>query len=212
MSRKILIVLGIGLLVLFVGSFLFKDKNDTKVQEKGKSTQTQAGVLLTAIEAYNQLVAEARKWQPDAMAYKLVGGSNRPNVNPDLTKDGKSSNWRFWFLSQSKKEIRVYSFRNGKPYYYPEASGGSKIAYKASDWTNDWQIDSNKAFEIAKREGIVEPLLVHMYLKDASFVFVPNEVIKASPPCKVWWEIWGKDQTGINKTIYINATSGKVLK
>lgn len=212
MNKKYLITFVIILLVLLVGTYFFiqSRKTKTKTQNNQSSSQTNEAVLLTAKEAYNQLVSEARKWQTDAVAYKLEAGNNRRDAKVDFTDDGKSSSWKFWFLSPSQKEIRVYYFSNNEPHYYPEAKGGS-MTYQAPDWTFDWQIDSNKAFEIAQKEGIDKPLLVHMYSKDASFVTIPREVEKASIPCKVWWDIWGKDQTGTTHTIYIDASSGNVL-
>lgn len=55
-------------------------------------------------------------------------------------------------------------------------------------------------------------MLMHLYSNDSNLVTIPKEVRKASAPCNVWWNIWGKDQSGTTKTIYIDASSGNILK
>lgn len=200
------------LLILVVGYFLISGKKTKTTQQNTQNTPTsERTISWTAKEAYDQLYAEAKKWQEDARAYKMEGGDNRKNNNSYITADGKVSNWRIWFASPSQKEIRVYSFRNGAPYYYPEAGGG-RFSYEVNGFANKWQIDSNKAVEIAEREGIIEVMLMHLYSKESLFVTVPREIKKASTPCEVWWDIWGKDQSGVTKTIYLDASSGEVLK
>lgn len=212
MNKKVLIMFVANLSLLVIFSFLIQCKKDeTKTQINKSSSQSKEGVLLTAKEVYNQLLTEAKKWQNDAKAYKIVGGDSPQSNNTAITDNGKSSNWRFWFTSASKKEIRVYTFRKGEPYFYPEGAGG-KLSYEASDWTNIWKIDSDKALEIAKKEGLDKVIFMRMYLKDVSFVTIPREVRKASTSCSVWWDIFGKDKNGNNKIIYIDASSGKVLK
>ncbi len=207
MKKNWLVILSI-LSLLALSSFLVQCK---KTETSQSSSQSKEGDLLTAKEAYNRLLPEAKKWQTDAKAFKISGGDSRKGSNTDLTDDGKSSSWRFWFTSPSKKEIRVYSFRKGNPYFYPEGAGG-KFSYDASDWTNSWQIDSNKAIEIAKKEGIDKVLSMHMYLRDVSFVFTPKEVDKASPRCSIWWDVFGKDKDVNGKRVYIDASSGRVLR
>ncbi|MEF3244563.1 MAG: hypothetical protein K6343_01055 [Caldisericaceae bacterium] len=206
----LLIILVVTLLVLcgcHSPSSTSQNKTETLQTEQG--TQT---TLLTAQEAYKQLAAEAYKWSADAKAYKLVGGDSHKDAVVDFTDDGKSLSWRFWFSSGEKREIRVYSFRNGKPYFYPEASGGDpkKVNYEVSGFKDYWLIDSGKAFEIARTKGIVKPLLAHLYAK-GNFVTVPREVRNAATPCNVWWEIWGKDESQVTREIYIDASSGAIL-
>lgn len=111
-------------------------------------------------------------------------------------------------LLREKKEIWVYSFRNGQPSRYPEGGGGS-LPYDVADWSNDWRIDSDRAAYIAAEAGIKEATSMKMYLQGASFVTTPREVPSS---CKVWWDIYGRDQAGNGRRVYLDASTGVVLK
>ncbi|MGQ9712338.1 MAG: hypothetical protein ACUVRC_06735 [Desulfotomaculales bacterium] len=179
-------------------------QEQAKPVEQG-APQPATAAALTAKEACTQLAASARQWADDARPYKLEGKADRDGA---AITDGKCSTWRVWFSSPAKKEIWVYSFRDGQPYRYPEGSGGN-LPYDVADWSNDWRIDSDKAAQIATEAGIKEVTLMHMYLQGASFVTTPREVPSS---CKVWWDIYGRDQAGNGKRVYLDASTGTVLK
>ncbi|ADI02891.1 hypothetical protein [Syntrophothermus lipocalidus] len=174
-----------------------------KQAEQGAPQPATTGTL-TAKEACSQLAASARQWASDARPYKLEGKADQDGAT---ITDGKCSNWRVWFSSPSKKEIWVFSFRNGQPYRYPEGGGGN-LPYEVPDWNNDWRIDSDKAAQVAAEAGIKEVTSMKMYEK-ASFVTTPREV---PPSCKVWWDIYGRDQAGNGKRVYLDASTGAVLE
>jgi len=202
MKKNFIITLAfLIMLFIFVGGCVGGKKAPTSQQttEQTKEEKT-SEVNLTAKEAYKKLVIEAHNWQSDAQAYKLSDGSERGNIK--ITEDGKSTNWMFWFASPSKKEMWVFTFRNGEPYHYPEGGKGS-LSYDTPDWSNDWQIDSDKAVQIAKEAGSGKITGAKMYLRGSSFVTVARQVPEST---KVWWEIYGE-----NKKIYIDATTGTVL-
>lgn len=178
-------------------------QEQAKPAEKGVP-QPATAAALTAKEACTQLAANARQWADDARPYKLVGEADRDGA---AIMKGKSSSWRIWFSSPAKKEIWVYSFRDGQPSRYPEAGGGS-LPYDVADWSNDWRIDSDRAAEIATEAGIKEITSMRLYEK-ALFVTTPREV---PPSCKVWWDIYGRDQAGNGKRVYLDASTGMVLK
>lgn len=175
-----------------------------KPAEQG-APQPATAAFLTAKEACTQLAASARQWADDARPYKLEGKADQDGAT---ITDGKCSTWRVWFSSPAKKEIRVYSFRDGQPYGYPEGGGGN-LPYDVADWSNDWRIDSDKAAQIAAEAGIKEVTSMKMYLQGASFVTTPREVPSS---CKVWWDIYGRDQAGNGKRVYLDASTGTVLK
>lgn len=160
---------------------------------------------LTAREACTQLAAAARQWADDARPYKLEGkaAQDGPAIN-----DGKCSTWRVWFSSAAKKEIRVYYFREGQPSGYPEGGGGN-LSYEVADWSQDWQVDSDRAAEIALEAGIKEVTSMKMYLQSASFVTTPRQVPSS---CKVYWDVFGRDQAGNGKRVYLDASTGAVLQ
>jgi hypothetical protein len=172
--------------------------------EQGAPQAARAAVL-TAREACTQLAAAARQWAEDARPYKLEGKAAEDGA---AIEDGKCSTWRVWFSSAAKKEIWVYSFRNGQPSRYPEAGGGN-LSYEVADWSQDWQIDSDRAAEIAAEAGIKEISSMKMYQKAPLFVTTPREVPSS---CKAWWDIYGRDQAGNGKRVYLDASTGAVLK
>ncbi|MGB9613656.1 MAG: hypothetical protein ACPL4K_05755 [Candidatus Margulisiibacteriota bacterium] len=207
-NLKIALVISILVLVCLGGILIFRrfsssQQPASKSSKEGNTVEKVDTISLTAKEAYEKLVVEAHKWQSDAQAYKLSDQSRTGDVK--ITQDGKSNTWSFWFASPSKKEIRVFTFRNKVPYSYPEGGGG-RLSYDTPNWDNDWKIDSDKALEIAKTAGSGEITAARMYLYGSSFVTVPRQVRKSSQSITVWWEIYGKD-----KKVYIDASTGSVL-
>jgi len=173
---------------------------------EGESSQSAAEEDLTAKEVVERLTSSAHQWANDAKPYKLEAGKG--GANSPALKEIKSSDWSVWFSSATKKEVHVYSLKNGQPYGYPEAGGG-KFSYEVSDWESAWKIDSDEAVKIATEAGLKEITLVKLYTRGSSFVFIPREIPES---CQVWWDIGGRDKTGLSQGVYIDGTTGKVLK
>lgn len=160
---------------------------------------------LTAKEACTRLAESARQWAGDARPYKLEGKAEGEGA---AMADGRCPAWRVWFSSPTKKEIWVYSFKDGQPTRYPEGGGGN-LSYEVADWSGDWQVDSDRAAQIAGEEGIKEVTSMKMYLRGAPFVTTPSQVPSS---CNVYWDVYGRDAAGNGKRVYVDGTTGAVLK
>jgi hypothetical protein len=202
---RLAFVLGVISLAILTACSTEKPKESTP--EKPAVTEVKEPVPYTGQEAFNRMMGLALKWSPDAQPARLESV-----LTPETTgKDGKSTIWRGYFASPSRRSTKTIvcsgSRRPDAPPFGVSAEG-TEGAYNA-DAANLMflpllvKTDTDKAFEIAQQHGGDA-----IFKKDAQqpVLFVLLKDRKQNMP--VWYVIYGtseKDRKGIG---VINATTG----
>jgi hypothetical protein len=169
--------------------------------------QTTEPVLYTGQEAFNRMMGLALKWSPDAQPARLESVITTETTG----KDGKSTIWRGYFASPSRRATKTIvcsgSRRPDAPAFGVSAEG-SEGPYNAEAANLAFlpllvKTDTDKAFAITLQRG-GEAILKKDPQQPILYVLLKDR--KLNVP--VWYVIYGtseKDRKGIS---VINATTG----
>jgi hypothetical protein len=196
----------IGLAILTVGC----SSNETKTApEKEAVTKPQKvePTLYTGQEAFNRMLGLALKWAPDAQPARVESVLTTETTG----QDGKSSIWRGYFASPSRRATKTIvcsgSRQPGSPPFgvSPEGAEGAYNAQSASLVFSQYLLkaDTDKAFAAAQQHG-GDAIVKKDAQQPITYVLLKDR--KLNVP--VWYVIYGaseKDRKGIG---VINATTG----
>jgi len=180
--------------------------NVTTVQ----ASEPAATESVTAKTAYVAMYKSAYKWSPDVVLLRL-----NPTDKPGFTFDaGKSGLWEATFASASKHEYLTFTYAvaahspdiykgvtvgNGAPWSGPTRD---VMPIPAADFT----VDSDAAYTAAATDAAA-------WLKKNSDKKVTTFQLGNgySFPSPVWYVVWGDKKSG-GYAVFVNATTGKVMK
>lgn len=139
----------------------------------------------TAKTSFAQAVKTARSWKNDAEPVQISG--------PSVNENGVAEEWIYSFYSSQAKSWYNVSIRGDKV-------EGTEVGFGRKDLLSEPFIDSNKAMEIAKANGL-KGALPSMALSVYQFGGKPAG----------YWLVTGGYETG-DVSIFLEAKSGKFYR
>jgi hypothetical protein len=200
-------VISIAILTAGCSSTENKPKESAPETPAAAQPQTTEPVLYTGQEAFNRMMGLALKWSPDAQPARLESVITTETTG----KDGKSTIWRGYFASPSRRSTKTIvcsgSHRPDAPAFGVSAEG-SEGPYNAEAANLAFlpllvKTDTDKAFAITLQHG-GDAILKKDPQQPILYVLLKDR--KLNVP--VWYVIYGtseKDRKGIS---VINATTG----
>ena len=200
----------IGVAILTVGCS--SDETKTAPEKEAAVTKPQKAqpTLYTGQEAFNRMLGLALKWSADAQPARVESVLTTETTG----QDGKSSIWRGYFASPSRRATKTIvcsgSRQPGSPPFgvSPE---GAELAYNAQSASLVFsqyllKADTDKAFAVAQQHG-GDAIVKKDAQQAVTYVLLKDR--KLNVP--VWYVIYGaseKDRKGIG---VINATTGDFI-
>jgi hypothetical protein len=187
---------------------LLSSCSDTSTETKKEPEKPPAPV--TAQSAFVFTYPAARAWAGDSLPIR-IRSINLADVPSD---NGKAGAWEISYVSASREEARIYTWSaieasetlhkgifGGKPQTW-NASNGQQKPFMASDF----HIDAPKALEAATTAA--KPYLDKPGTKPAV-----NFLLEFTPrfPDPVWRVMWGETAGSAEFTVFVDATTGKVV-
>jgi hypothetical protein len=199
----------ISLAILATGCSSTENKPNESTQQAPAAAppRTTEPVLYTGQEALNRMMGLALKWSPDAQPARLESVLTAETTG----KDGKSTIWRGYFASPSRRSTKTIvcsgSRRPDAPPFGVSAEG-SEGPYNAEAANLAFlpllvKTDTDKAFALTLQHG-GDAILKKDAQQPVTYVLLKDR--KQNVP--VWYVIYGtseKDRKGIG---VINATTG----
>jgi len=197
----------IGAAILTVGCSSNETKTAPETQAAATKPQKAEPTLYTGQEAFNRMLGLALKWAPDAEPARVESVLTTETTG----QDGKSSIWRGYFASPSRRATKTIvcsgSRQPGSPPFgvSPEGAEGAYNAQSASLVFSQYLLkaDTDKAFAAAQQHG-GDAIVKKDAQQPITYVLLKDR--KLNVP--VWYVIYGaseKDRKGIG---VINATTG----
>ena len=190
-------------LILFLSSCSEPSTETKKEPEKPPAP-------VTAQSAFLYTYWAARAWAGDSLPVR-IRSINLADVPSD---NGKAGAWEVSYVSASSHEAKIYTWSAieasetlhkgifaGKPQQWSESNGQQK-PFMASDF----HIDSPKALETATEAA-------KDYLQKPGAKPAINFLLEFTPrfPDPVWRVMWGESAGSAEFTVFVDATTGKLV-
>ena len=166
--------------------------------------------LVTAKTAFNPMYTSAIKWAPDVVLLSI----NPKEVTGFTNLAGKAAMWEAAFASPSLHKYRVddYAIVTVLPSIHKGGTAGLPMPWSGA--TRDvmpveissFNVDSDTAYKTAAAEAA--DWMTKNPSKKLTTIALGNTYKFQMP---VWYVLWGDPKTG-GYVVYVDATSGKVLK
>jgi len=150
---------------------------------------------LTGQEAYNLALAEAQKWQPDAVLSEI--GTLSP-----LNTDGKSTGWSLKFWSPSRKGLNSIMFMDGAFTTMP----ADLPVPQAVTVGNNVILDTKRLYDTAEAGGAAK-FTAQGYRPSASLVPYPVDESRLT-----WYLNYQGGDYRVVFTVIIDALSGEIIQ
>jgi hypothetical protein len=187
---------------------LLSSCSDTSTETKKEPEKPPAPV--TAQSAFLYTYPAARAWSGDSLPIRI----RSINLADVPAEPGKAGAWEISYVSASRQEARIFTWSaieasetlhkgifGAKPQAW-SGSGGQEKPFMASDF----HIDSPKALETATPAAKV-------YLEKPGTKPAINFLVELTPrfPDPVWRVMWGESAGSAEFTVFVDATTGKVV-
>ncbi|MGD0416161.1 MAG: hypothetical protein ABSA80_12455 [Terriglobales bacterium] len=167
-------------------------------------------VLYTGQEAFNRMLGLAMKWAPDAAPARVESVLTSETTG----QDGKSTIWRGYFVSPSRRSTKTFVCSGGRqpdapPFgVSPEGAEGAYNAQSASLVFSQYLLktDTDKAFEVAQQHG-GDAIVKKDAKQPITYVLLKDK--KLNVP--VWYVIYGASESDRKGIGVINATTGAFI-
>lgn len=200
----------IGVAILTVGCSSNETKTAPEKEAAVTKSQKAKPTLYTGQEAFNRMLGLALKWSADAQPARVESVLTTETTG----QDGKSSIWRGYFASPSRRATKTIvcsgSRQPGSPPFgvSPE---GAELAYNAQSASLVFsqyllKADTDKAFTVAQQHG-GDAIVKKDAQQAVTYVLLKDRGLNVP----VWYVIYGaseKDRKGIG---VINATTGDFI-
>jgi peptidase YpeB-like protein len=165
---------------------------------------------VTAQSAFLYTYRAARTWAGDALPLRI----RSINLTDVPAEPGKAGAWEVTYVSASRQEAKIYTWSaieasetlhkdvfGGKPQGWNGSSGQEK-PFMASDF----HIDSPKALEAATEAA-------RSYLEKPGTKPAINFLVEFTPRFAdpVWRVMWGESAGSAEFTVFVDASTGKVV-
>jgi hypothetical protein len=200
----------ISVAILGAGCSSTENKPKESTPEKpavAAQPQIKEPILYTGQEAFNRMMGLAMRWSPDAQPARLESVLTTETTG----QDGKSTVWRGYFVSPSRRSTKTIVCSGGRRPDAPPfgvSAEGREGAYNADSATLAFlplllKTDTDKAFAIAQQHG-GEAIVKKDAKQPITYVLLKDR--KQNVP--VWYVIYGTSETDRKGIGVINATTG----